>query len=106
MRLPKITKHRTKNMMTIHGMNYQCESCGEQRIMWLQTGLEEPKNPNSKPVPFITACPKCGGYFKHVRWNEDIFLPGPRPIAHHMNRFENRKGADCGVPVFTKVSDE
>ena len=73
--------------------------------MWLQTGLEEPGNPNSKPVPFATACPKCGGIFVHVRWNEDIFLPGPRLIVPHMSRFEKRRGHDHGVAVFPEESD-
>lgn len=105
MKMPKIIKRRAKNMMTMRGMHYQCESCGEERLMWLQTGLDDPKNRNSKPVPYITACPKCGGYFKHVRFNDDIFLPGPRPISPHMNRFENRKGHECGVAVFPKECD-
>lgn len=105
MKMPKIVKRRTKNKMTIRAMHYRCESCGEERRMWLQTGLEEPNNPHSKPVPFITACPKCGGCFKHVRWNEDIFLPAPVPIAGQMNHFERRKGCEHGIAVFPKERD-
>lgn len=105
MKFPKIAKRRRKAKMTVRGMHYQCETCGEERMMWLQTGLEEPKNPNSKPVPYITACPVCGGCFKHVRWNDDIHLPSPLKIGALWSRFERRRGHDCGVAVFPERDD-
>ncbi len=105
MKFPKINAHRKKKKMTTHAMHYQCEQCGEERKMWLQTGLEEPNNPNSKPVPFITACPECGGFFKHVRWSEDIHLSFPVPITEKMSYFEKRRRSDCGVAVFPEERD-
>lgn len=88
---------------TVRAMHYECEGCSDQRLMYLEEGLEEPGNQH-KPVPFVIKCPLCGSYMKHVNWDQDIYFREPREILGRMDRFENRKHESCGVPVLGTLS--
>ena len=93
-KLRQMKKHTKETKMK---MIYECEKCGKSWGMWLQIGLEE-HGENHKPVPYVIMC-KCGGFARHVRWNEDIHLSESIPITQDMNYFANVPDMDCGKPV-------
>lgn len=88
----------------VHGaMTYECEECGKSWRMWLEVGVEG--KDKVMPCPFIIRC-KCGGMAKHIDWQNDIWLPEPRPLRENMSYFKlDRKGLNkkdnhaCGIPV-------
>ena len=95
-----------KERLVHRGMRYRCATCGYETMMWLEEGLEDRESAEKKPVPYIIRCPKCGEVFKgmrHVDFHKDVFLKNRVPLDLVMNRFENRKKSDCGVPVFAEV---
>lgn len=83
----------------VHGvMQYKCESCGYEWLMFLEKGIEE-FGENHKPSPFIIKC-RCGGMARDVSGivklaseNGYILLP------EGMSYFANRKDSECGVPI-------
>lgn len=88
----------------VHGaMTYECESCGDKWRMWLEIGVEG--RDSIMPCPFMIRC-KCGGMARHIDWNNDIWLPEPRPLGENMSYFKlDRKGLKkkdsnaCGIPI-------
>lgn len=88
----------------VHGsMTYECEKCGKAWRMWLEIGVEG--KDKVMPCPFIIRC-KCGGMAKHIDWQNDIWLPEPRPLGENMSYFKlDREGLKkkdinaCGIPV-------
>ncbi len=88
----------------VHGaMTYECEECGKTWKMWLEVGVEG--KDKIMPCPFIIRC-KCGGMAKHINWQNDIWLPEPRPLGENMSYFKlDREGLKkkdintCGIPV-------
>lgn len=92
------------NMTLVHGaMTYECENCGKSWKMWLEIGVEG--KDKLMPCPFIIRC-KCGGMAKHIDWQNDIWLPEPRPLGEDMSYFKldkqglKKKDANaCGIPI-------
>lgn len=92
------------NITLVHGaMTYECEECGKSWRMWLEVGVEG--EDKLMPCPFIIKC-KCGGMAKHINWQDDIWLPEPRPLGENMSYFKlDKKGLKkqddnaCGIPV-------
>ena len=88
----------------VHGaMTYECEECGQTWEMWLEVGVEG--KDKIMPCPFIIRC-KCGGMAKHINWQNDIWLPEPRPLGENMSYFKldrndlKKKDSNaCGIPV-------
>lgn len=88
----------------VHGaMTYKCEECGKSWKMWLEVGVEG--RDKIMPCPFIIRC-KCGGTAVHIDFQNDIWLPEPRPLADNMSYFKlDREGLKkkdsraCGIPI-------
>ena len=88
----------------VHGaMTYKCEECGKSWKMWLEVGVEGREK--IMPCPFMIRC-KCGGTAVHIDWQNDIWLPEPRPLGENMNYFKlDKKGLKkkdsnaCGIPI-------
>lgn len=91
--------------LVVRIMTYQCEQCEKTRWMYLEDGLEQPAQEHKphKPVPFVVACPDCGGHMRHINFQEDFFFVGEQELLPWMDRFENRADHDCGVPVFGSI---
>ena len=85
---------------------YNCQKCGEKKVMWVEKGLEEACNPRlkeksglpHKPTPFVIGCPVCGGFMQHCGGN--LYLPVFIPARKGMDLFINSKKNECGKPVF------
>ncbi len=91
----------------VHGaMTYKCEECGKSWEMWLEIGVEGREK--IMPCPFIIRC-RCGGTAVHIDWQNDIYLPEPRPLGENMSYFKlDREGLKkkdvnaCGIPILRK----
>lgn len=91
-------------------MKYQCENCGEIRLMFLESGLEETlPDGHRKPVPFTILCPKCYGLMRHVDWQEDRKLIWTHKYILGFDigsdLFVDISGSDCGVPIYSETLD-
>ena len=51
-------------------MTYKCEQCRKEEVLW---------NSRDGVTPFIIGCRYCGGEARHIKWNEDKFMPNYRP---------------------------
>lgn len=88
----------------VHGaMKYRCISCGNEKFVFLEKGLEDQvhdaKHPKEhKPVPFCISCDKCGFVMYDVSGILHI------PSKNHYEElskgewyFANIKNKDCGI---------
>ena len=92
-----------KKKIIIHGgMVYGCRECGERFVMYLERGLEEEDCKDSKPVPFVIACPFCHGHACDI--SGILHFPERKyaELPDGESYFANKPKKDCGVPVYTE----
>ena len=80
------------NDRAFHLMWYRCEICGTQEQIW---------NSRDGQAPQMVGCVRCdragvNGMMRHVRWDEDTYLPGYQPIPGQ------RIFIDCTAKQFAK----
>ncbi len=85
-------------------MTYECNTCGESTVMYLEQGLEDASVPAKyhKPVPFAILCPRCKkGSAYHIHWHLDKHFNNlVKKDKSTINYFADKRGEECGVPVF------
>lgn len=92
----KLETEPLNRKIMVHGaMYYQCESCLNTYLMWLERGIEDPYN-REKPAPFCIQC-LCGRIAQHVSWEHDIKLGDYKELGDKSNYFGNEENSDCGV---------
>lgn len=89
----------------VHGaMKYGCEKCGLTWWMFLEKGLEE-FGENHKPVPFVIACPLCGGFARDISGIVKFPEGGYKELPAGEAYFANVDGKDCGVAVTDAIKE-
>jgi len=80
-------------------MVYRCESCGNEKRMYLEVGVEGPGKQNEMPCPFCIRCPECNKLdMTHVDWVKDEAFT-PRRIQKSESYFRLDRNAGCGRAV-------
>lgn len=83
-------------------MIYHCDTCGYEKRMYLEVGVEGPPGKKKMPCSFYIKCPMCGALdMNHIDWHRDEAFK-PREIKRGESYFRIDKKYGCGRPVHPK----